>query len=124
MNRSTPFADLLQLARDIPPVAAVVLGSGMAELAQRLTPLATVPFGNVPNLEVPSVPGHAGQLTLGDWAGQRMLLFQGRLHFYESGNGRTVTAPIHTARFLGARELLLTNAVGGIRDDLRPGSLM
>lgn len=124
MNRSTSFADLVQLTQRTPPVAAIVLGSGMGEAAGRLTPLAAAPFVDIPGLEAASVPGHAGQLLLGDWAGRRVLLFQGRLHFYESGDGRTVTMPIHTARFLGARVILLTNAAGGIRDDLAPGSLM
>jgi purine-nucleoside phosphorylase len=119
-----PFAQLVQLAHEIPPAAAIVLGSGMGEAANRLSPLAETSFTDVPGLEATSVPGHVGRLILGDWAGRRVLLFQGRLHYYESGNGRTVTGPIHTARFLGARLLLLTNAAGGIRDDLAPGSLM
>ncbi len=124
INCSTSFADLVQRAHQTPPVAAIVLGSGMGEAATRLAPLAITSFADIPGLEAATVPGHAGQLSLGDWAGQRVLLFQGRLHFYESGNGRTVTLPIQTARFLGARTILLTNAAGGIRDDLAPGSLM
>jgi inosine/guanosine/xanthosine phosphorylase family protein len=124
MSSATPFADLIAEAKSQPPRAAIVLGSGMGSAAARLRAVMSVPFVEVPGLEATSVPGHHGQLLLGDWAGQRVLLFAGRLHFYESGSWRTVTAPIHTARFLGASVILVTNAAGGIRDDLGPGSLM
>jgi purine-nucleoside phosphorylase len=70
------------------------------------------------------VAGHTGCLTLGEWAGKRILVFEGRLHFYEGHPWRGVTQPIQVAHFLGARILLLTNAAGGIRDELAPGSLM
>jgi purine-nucleoside phosphorylase len=78
----------------------------------------------VPGLTATSVVGHHGCLTLGDWAGRRVLLFEGRLHYYEGHPWRTVTLPIETAAYLGARILLLTNAAGGIHDALVPGSLM
>jgi purine-nucleoside phosphorylase len=61
---------------------------------------------------------------LGEWAGKAALVFEGRLHHYEGHPWRTVVLPVQTAALLGARVLLLTNAAGGIRDDLRPGSLV
>ena len=81
-------------------------------------------FAEIPGLPAASVAGHRGCLTLGDWEGQRVLLFEGRIHFYEGHSWRDVLVPIHTAAFLGARILVLTNAAGGIHDLLTPGSLM
>src|SRR5262249_48034059 len=75
-------------------------------------------------LEATSITGHRGRLTLGDWAGRRVLVFEGRLHYYECGSWRNVVAPIQTAHFLGAPALVLTNAAGGIHSSLRPGCLM
>jgi purine-nucleoside phosphorylase len=83
-----------------------------------------VPFRDVPDLPAPSVHGHAGQVLLGDWQSRRVLLFAGRVHFYEGHAWRSVLEPVQLAHRLGAKELILTNAVGGIRDDLGPGSLV
>lgn len=63
-------------------------------------------------------------MTLGDWAGVRVLLFEGRLHYYEGHAWDEVVRPARLAAELGARRAILTNAAGGIRDDLFPGSLM
>jgi purine-nucleoside phosphorylase len=89
-----------------------------------LTILCSVPFLDVPGLCATSVAGHRGCVSLGDWAGQRVLLFEGRLHFYEGHPWRNVVLPVQTAAFLGARVLFLTNAAGGIHDVLAPGCLM
>jgi purine-nucleoside phosphorylase len=70
------------------------------------------------------VAGHRGCLTLGEWAGRRVLLGEGRLHYYEGHPWEVVVRPIQLAAELGARIALLTNAAGGIRGDLGPGSLM
>jgi purine-nucleoside phosphorylase len=106
------------------PDAAVVLGSGMAEILTAFRPAAAVAFGDVPGLAAPSVAGHGGTLAVGDYAGRAVLVFQGRLHFYEGHSWGRVAEPVRLAERLGAKVLLLTNAAGGIRDDLRPGSLM
>lgn len=118
------FEQLSIAARTNPPVLAVVLGSGMGQVAQGLRPLHQVPFAGVPGLPSTSVVGHAGRLTLGDWAGKSVLLFEGRLHHYEGNDWEQVVEPIRLAHGIGARRLLLTNAAGGIRDDLGPGRLM
>src|SRR5689334_20468583 len=112
------FSALVEAARAHAPRVAVILGSGMAGLAQRLTVAHYTSFLEVPGLAVPTVPGHPGRLLLGDWAGQRTLVFAGRLHYYEGHSWRQVTAPVQTAWFLGARILLLTNAAGGIHNQL------
>jgi purine-nucleoside phosphorylase len=120
-----PFAALTEEARRRPPQAALVLGSGLAALADRLDSPINVHFVEVPGLgDHASVAGHKGCLSLGDWGGKRVLLFQGRLHFYEGQPWQKVVVPVTIARDMGAKVLLLTNAAGGIRDDLGPGSLM
>jgi purine-nucleoside phosphorylase len=124
MSRSLAFSELARAASALRPEVALVLGSGMGAVAQRLRGAQQVPFFDVPGLAAPTIPGHSGSLSLGNWAGQRVLVFEGRLHHYEGHSWRSVVAPVQTARFLGARILLLTNAAGGIHDALGPGSLM
>jgi purine-nucleoside phosphorylase len=118
------FAALAEAARAAPPHAAFVLGSGLGPVAARLRDPCGVPFAEVPGLPTAAVAGHRGRLTLGEWAGRRVLVFEGRVHFYEGHSWDEVTAPVRTAQALGARVLLLTNAAGGIHPDLGPGTLM
>ena len=124
MSAPSDFMSLADAARASPPLAALVLGSGMSFVAERLVQEQSVPFDAIPGLTSPSVAGHRGCLTLGVWAGRRVLVFEGRLHYYEGHSWDLVTAPVRTAAALGVRVLVLTNAAGGIHDALGPGSLM
>jgi purine-nucleoside phosphorylase len=122
---TTPaYARLLDSCRRHPPRVALVLGSGLGDLAERFDCECAIPFGELPDLEPTTVAGHRGELHLGTWGNQRVLLFLGRLHFYEGHPWRRVEQQVPMARALGAQILLLTNAAGGIRDDLVPGTLM
>jgi len=124
MDASTGYAALAAACREAPPRAVVVLGSGMSDAARRVRPAFSVPFAEVPDIPSASVAGHMGRLTLGDWAGRRVLLFAGRLHRYEGHSWDEVVRPIRVAAALGAPVAVLTNAAGGIADDLPPGGLM
>ncbi|OAI50633.1 hypothetical protein AYO44_17610 [Planctomycetaceae bacterium SCGC AG-212-F19] len=92
MARTSTFSDLIEAAQAMRPTAAIVLGSGMGAVGARVQRVASVPFIDVPGLDATSIPGHDGHLSLGNWAGCQVLLFEGRLHFYETGSWRTVTA--------------------------------
>jgi purine-nucleoside phosphorylase len=118
------FAALCEAAAALPPAVAVVLGSGTNVVADRLDAAVTALFADVPGLSSTSIAGHRGRITLGAWAGQRVLVFEGRLHYYEGHPWSSVLRPIHIAHSLGARVLLATNAAGGIHPALGPGSLM
>lgn len=86
--------------------------------------LGRVAYTHVPGMSATSVAGHRGSLALGEWAGKRVLFFEGRLHRYEGHPWEDVVRPVRLAHQLGARVLFLTNAAGGIHDALGPGSLM
>jgi purine-nucleoside phosphorylase len=124
MTPAPRFADLAEACRRSPPRLVVVLGTGMGDVARRLGDPLRVPFAEVPGLPAASVHGHSGCLTLGDWSGRRVLLLEGRLHYYEGHSWGVVTRPIRVAAELGARVAVLTNAAGGIMAGLEPGSLM
>lgn len=111
---------------DNPPSVAMVLGSGWSGA---LAPdegdiLARVPYSTLPALGASTVPGHAGEVMLFRFEGTNVAAFRGRRHFYEGVGWGPVIAPVEISRRLGAADILLTNASGGIRPDLRPGSLM
>jgi purine-nucleoside phosphorylase len=118
------FDDFRALAADFRPEVFLVLGSGLAVLLDRIEATASLPFAEVPGLASSTVAGHRGRFTLGRWAGRRLLVSEGRLHYYEGHSWETVVGPLRIAAELGARVALLTNAAGGIRADLGPGCLL
>ncbi|HEV3204238.1 MAG TPA: purine-nucleoside phosphorylase, partial [Gemmataceae bacterium] len=116
-NTSFPaFSSFAEVIRANPPDMAFVLGSGMGAVADRVEAVQAIHFGEIPGMTAVSVSGHRGRLTFGNWAGRRVLLFEGRLHYYEGLPWRSVVVPVQTAAFLGARLLFLTNAAGGIHE--------
>lgn len=106
------------------PHIAIILGSGLSLLADRLDIKAQWPFDALPGMVTSSVQGHRGQLLYGTWAGVPVLLFAGRIHYYEGNGWDAVLAPIKLAADLGIQKLILTNAAGGIRPGFKPGTLM
>jgi inosine/guanosine/xanthosine phosphorylase family protein len=106
------------------PRLGIILGSGWGEAVEDFTVKAALPYEKVPNLGKTGAPGHAGQLLLAEYRGMEMFVFQGRRHLYEGEGWTPVVLPIWLLKQFGAQTVLLTNASGGIRDDLRPGTLM
>ena len=109
---------------DLVPRIALVLGSGFDHAASLMRAECRIPFGDIPGMPVSTVPGHTGQFLFGALNGIPVVLQQGRIHAYEGYPMHQVVMPIRLMRLLGAQAILLTNAAGGIRDDLSPGSLM
>ena len=113
----------------VAPVVAVVLGSGLGETVRIAGELGRgredmeLSYADLPGLPVPSVPGHDGKLWLGDLAGRRAVLFQGRIHSYEAGMPlASITSQV--AAGLGARTVVLTAAVGAVDPSLPAGALV
>jgi purine-nucleoside phosphorylase len=118
------FRTAARRAGGVTPPVALVLGSGMAPVTQRIAAVQSIPFAAVPGLVPPTVAGHKGQIILSTLADRPVLAFTGRLHFYEGHPWERVVRPVAIAAELGAKVLVLTNASGGIAESLEPGSLM
>jgi purine-nucleoside phosphorylase len=106
------------------PVAAIVLGSGLGALADRLANARRVPYGEIPGFHAPGVEGHKGELLCGNLAGREVLLLAGRFHMYEGHSAQVAAFPVRVVRALGANVLFVSNAAGGIRREFTPGTLM
>ncbi|HVT39964.1 MAG TPA: purine-nucleoside phosphorylase [Gemmatimonadaceae bacterium] len=106
------------------PVTAIVLGSGLDGLADRIENARRVPYADVPGLHATRVPGHRGEIIVGTLGGREVVALAGRFHMYEGFSARTAAFPVRLVHALGARVLFLSNAAGGIRSTLAPGSLM
>lgn len=108
---------------DAKPRCGIVLGSGWAEAVAGLEG-EVFGYDQIPGLGKTGVLGHAGKLLLTSVDGMEVLIFQGRRHWYEGEGWTPVILPIYLLHAMGADSVLLTNASGGIRSDLPPGTLM
>jgi purine-nucleoside phosphorylase len=102
----------------------MVLGSGLKQFRACVEDVTSIAFGEVPGWLAPRVEGHGGELLVGSVAGLRVACLTGRVHLYEGYRPAEVVRAVRTLRLLGIPEFLLTNAAGGIGDDLAPGDLM
>jgi len=106
------------------PKLAIVLGSGFHEVPSRLRVETTIPCAKLPGFPRPGVHGHKGEILLGRFGQAPVLLLGGRAHFYEGHPMEVVTFPVRVLAAFGVRDLLLTNAAGGIHVRFRPGDFM
>lgn len=102
---------------------AVVLGTGLGNIVEDVEEACEVPYADIPGFPVSDVSGHVGRLIAGRMEGRRVLIYAGRAHYYETGNAAVMRAPISLLTGLGSPPLVLTNAAGSLRADIRPGSL-
>jgi len=123
-TRADEAAAVIRDACSEPPRIAVVLGSGLNELADRIVEPMSVPYDQVPHFPRTTVMGHEGKALLGKLGGAPVIMFQGRFHYYEGHDLETVTFPVRVLQKLGVTSLVLTAATGGIRADLRAGNLV
>ncbi|MEO8287308.1 MAG: purine-nucleoside phosphorylase [Chloroflexota bacterium] len=106
------------------PQVGIILGSGLGALADEVEAVATIPYSDIPGFVQSSVIGHVGRLVLGTLNGTRVLVMQGRLHYYEGYTLQQTTFPVRVMRALGAHTLVVTNAAGGLNPDFQAGDLM
>lgn len=103
---------------------AVILGSGLGDLASTMEDKVEIPYTDIPNFPQSTVKGHAGSLAFGKIDGVKVLMMQGRFHYYEGYTMKEVTYPIYVMKQLGIDQLIITNACGGINKSFEPGTLM
>lgn len=127
LNQIADSVDYLQqrLGSTSPIPMGIVLGSGLGDFAEQLQNKTVIPYAEIPHFAESAVAGHKGNLVVGELApGFRIACLQGRFHYYEGHDFETVIFPLRVLRNLGIQTLVVTNAAGGIRPDLTPGSLM
>jgi purine-nucleoside phosphorylase len=103
---------------------AVVLGSGLGYLTERLSDPVTIPYGEIPGFPKTTVIGHGAELVAGNLAGKEVLAQSGRFHLYEGHDAATAAFPVRVFATLGIDTLILTNAAGGIRRTFSSGTVM
>lgn len=116
--------DAIRARTSVQPEIALILGSGLGELADSIENPTIIPTRELPHWPVSTVPGHKGRLVIGDLEGKKVLVLQGRTHFYEGHGISQIGLPIRVMQRLGIKKLIVTNAAGGLRDSFNAGDLM
>lgn len=106
------------------PEAGIVLGTGLGQLVEAIDIIKEVNYQDIPNFPVSTVESHAGKLIYGTLAGKKVVAMQGRFHYYEGYDFQQITFPIRVMKYLGIKNLLLSNACGSMNMDFPKGSLM
>lgn len=101
---------------------AIVLGTGLGRIADEVQNPITIPFAAIPGFPAGAVSGHARQIRYGTLYGRKVLVFEGRAHYYESGDAAVMRVPIGMLAAFGA-PLILTNAAGSLKAEMKPGSM-
>lgn len=106
------------------PEVALILGSGLGDFANEIEDSVTLPYHEIKGFPVSTVTGHAGQFVFGYVGKKKVVAMQGRVHYYEGYTMEQVVLPIRLMHMMGAEDLLLTNAAGGVNYNFKPGDLM
>lgn len=116
--------DYINKLKPFEPEISIVLGSGLGNFAKRVTLIKEISTADIPLYPVSTIIGHAGKIIFAEYAGKKILLFQGRIHFYEGYKIYECLLPVFISHKLGCSKIILTNAAGGINTNFIPGDLM
>lgn len=117
-------ANYIRERTDLRPRTAIILGSGLGELAEHIMDAEIIPYREIPGFPASHVAGHAARLVFGRIGERELVAMQGRFHYYEGFSMRELCLPIYVLRELGVRDLVVTNACGGVNTAFAPGDLM
>jgi purine-nucleoside phosphorylase len=106
------------------PETAIILGSGLGVLADRIADPIRIPYAEIPHFVQSTAMGHKGTLIFGTLGGKKVVAMQGRFHYYEGYAMSEVTYPVRVMYFLGVKHLFVSNAAGGVNFNYRIGDLM
>jgi purine-nucleoside phosphorylase len=116
--------NLLNTQKPFIPEFCIILGSGLGDFAESTDVIKSISTFELPGYPPSTVEGHAGKIIFAKVQNKTVLLFKGRIHFYEGYKIYEVLLPVFIAFRLGCKGILLTNAAGGINRNFKPGDLM
>lgn len=106
------------------PNTGIILGSGLGIMAEEINNATYIPYSEIPHFPTTTVKGHKGQLVIGELEGKKVLVMQGRFHYYEGYSMEDVVYPVRVMSQINIKNLIITNAAGGINTQFKPGDLM
>jgi len=106
------------------PKVGIVLGTGLGALVHDIDIEKKISYEKIPHFPLSTVEFHAGQLIFGRLSDKQVVTMQGRFHYYEGYSMKQITFPIRVMKFLGVNTLIISNACGGITDEMKQGAIM
>ena len=124
MDQINAARDYIQARTNIKPQLAIILGSGLGGLADEVDVDAIFPYNEIPGFPKTTIAGHAGRLVVGELQSKKVVVMQGRFHYYEGHPMSLIIFPVRVMHALGASTLIVTNAAGGLNPDFNAGDVM
>ncbi|HPN37097.1 MAG TPA: purine-nucleoside phosphorylase [Melioribacteraceae bacterium] len=127
INYKEKYLKLLNQISDLAPFTpdvALILGSGLGDFADSLSPVLSIPTDSLIDYPISTVQGHKGFIHFVEFMSKKVLIFQGRIHFYEGYTIEQCLLPVLICSHLKSKYLILTNAAGGVNPSFVPGDLM
>jgi purine-nucleoside phosphorylase len=106
------------------PEICIILGSGLGDFAEKVKTIKSISTSSLPGYPKSTVQGHNGFLHFSEYSNKKLLIVQGRIHFYEGYKLSECVLPVHIAGKLSCKKIILTNAAGGVNSLFKPGDLM
>ncbi len=106
------------------PDVGIILGTGLGGLVDEINITTSIEYQDIPNFPTSTVEGHSGKLIFGDLGNKRVIVMQGRFHFYEGYDIKEITLPVRVMKLLGINQLIVSNASGGVNPEYEIGDLM
>ncbi len=117
-------AEYVKARAPFTPEIALILGTGLGPLAGQIENPVTLDYREIPNFLVSTAPDHAGKLIFGTLEGKKLVCMSGRFHSYEGYDFEQLSIPVRLFKLLGAKQVIVTNAAGGVNEGYRPGDIM
>jgi purine-nucleoside phosphorylase len=124
LNRIDSITQFLKNKIPFSPKVGIILGTGLGGLVEKIEIEQTIPYDEIPDFPLSTVEGHKGKLILGKLSDTNVIAMQGRFHFYEGYSIQEVTMPVRVMKKLGIKQLIISNASGGVNPDYEVGDLM
>src|SRR6476469_8775194 len=109
---------------DFVPEFGIILGTGLGALVNDLGIFDSIPYEEIPYFPVSTVESHSGKLILGELSGRKVMVMQGRFHYYEGYTMEQVAYPVRIMKMLGIQKLFVSNAAGGLNPEYNTSDLM
>ena len=124
MTQLQETTDFLKAKGVDAPQVGIILGTGLGGLVQEIEVDQEIAYQDIPHFRVSTVESHSGKLILGSIADKKVMVMQGRFHYYEGYDMKQITYPIRVMKLLGVEQLLISNAAGAVNTNFKKSSLM
>ncbi|PWJ43737.1 purine-nucleoside phosphorylase [Sediminitomix flava] len=124
LNKVNEAVNYIQAIDNSTPEVGIILGTGLGGLVNHIDIEHSIDYANIPHFPTSTVETHSGKLILGTLSGKKVIVMQGRFHYYEGYSMKEVTFPVRVMKFLGIQNLFISNAAGGMNKSFQKSDLM